>query len=52
MSTVDAELDAIDGWLPGLRSITRMAFLAVALLAFFGPAASARAIARRWRWPP
>ncbi len=41
MSTVDAELYAIDGWLPGLRSITRMAYLAVALLASFGPAASA-----------
>jgi len=46
MSTVEAELDAIDGWLPGLRSIKRMAFyavafLAVAFLASVGPAASA-----------
>jgi hypothetical protein len=41
MSTVDAEFGAINGWLPGLRPIKRMAFLAVALLASFGPAASA-----------
>ena len=42
MSTVDAELDAIDGWLPGLRPIRRIAIVAVVLLVFFGAAAAAQ----------
>ena len=41
MSTVDAELDANNGLPPGLRFIQRMAFLAVSLMASFGPAVSA-----------